>query len=60
MIFGIPWTAFFIMIFICFSGYMAIRAMRAERVLEQQFIEREGKVYIERMKEERKRRRSTS
>lgn len=35
---------------------MSFRAMRAERKLEQQFIEREGSVFIERMEEERKRR----
>lgn len=33
---------------------MAFRAMRAEKQLEHQFIEREGKVYMERMEEERK------
>lgn len=32
---------------------MAIRAMRAERELEQQYIEREGKKYIDRMEAER-------
>lgn len=32
---------------------MAFRAMQAERRLEQQFIEREGKVYIDRIEAER-------
>lgn len=32
---------------------MSYRAMRAEKELEQQFIEQEGKVYIERIKKER-------
>lgn len=35
---------------------MAFRAMRAEYKLEQKFIEKEGEVYIERMKNEQRRR----
>lgn len=35
---------------------MAFRAMRAERRLEQQFIEQEGKKYMERMERERQQR----
>ncbi len=33
---------------------MAFRAIRAEKKLEHQFIEREGNVYIERMEAERR------
>ncbi|MGP4106578.1 sporulation YhaL family protein [Virgibacillus sp. L01] len=54
MIVGVPWWVFMMIIFIFLSGYMAFRAMRAEKQLEHQFIEREGKVYMERMEEERK------
>lgn len=57
MILNIPWWVFVIILFICFSGYMAFRAMRAERRLEQQFIEREGEIYMERIRQERERRR---
>lgn len=39
-----------------FSGYMAFRAMRAEKKLEQQFIEQEGSIYIERMELEKTKR----
>lgn len=35
---------------------MAIRAMRAEHHLEQQFIEQEGQVYLKRMEREKERR----
>lgn len=59
VIFGIPWTVFLIILFIFFSGFMAYRTARAEKVLEHQFIEQEGQIYIERMEEEKKRRRST-
>lgn len=57
MILNIPWWVFVIILFICFSGYMAFRAMRAERRLEQQLIEREGEIYMERIRQERERRR---
>lgn len=55
-IFNLPWWVFLLILFIFFSGYMAYRAMKAEQALEQQFIEREGQVYMERIENERKRR----
>nr|WP_139343366.1 sporulation YhaL family protein [Virgibacillus siamensis] len=48
---GVPWWVFLMIIFIFISGYMAFRAMRAERELEYQFIEKEGKVYMDRLEE---------
>lgn len=56
MIAGIPWWVFIMIIFIFLSGYMAFRAMRAERELEQRFIENEGKIYMERMEAEKQKR----
>ncbi len=56
MIIGMPWWVFMMILFIFFSGYMAFRAMRAEKELENHYIEREGQVYIERMQEEREER----
>ncbi|MDC3415262.1 sporulation YhaL family protein [Aquibacillus sp. 3ASR75-11] len=53
MILGTPWWVFMFVVFIFFSGYMAFRAFRAERLLEKQFIEREGKVYMERIEQAR-------
>lgn len=53
MIIGIPWWVFLCIVSIFFSGYMGVRAMQAEKELEKQFIEREGKVYLERMETER-------
>ncbi len=32
---------------------MALRAMRAEQIIENQFIEREGKIYMDRMMAEK-------
>ncbi|WP_099157339.1 sporulation YhaL family protein [Virgibacillus ndiopensis] len=54
MIAGVPWWVFMMILFIFLSGYMAYRAIRAEKRLEQQFIEREGNIFMERMEEERK------
>ncbi|WP_173917017.1 sporulation YhaL family protein [Halobacillus sp. Marseille-Q1614] len=56
MIFGLPIWVFMCILLIFVSGYMAFRAMKAERKIEQQFIEREGRVYISRMEEEKERR----
>lgn len=53
---NIPWFVILIILFIVFSAYMAFRAMRAERKLEQQFIEREGQIYMERLQREREKR----
>jgi len=50
---SIPWWIFVVLVFICFSGYMSFRAANAERKLEQHFIEREGEIYMERMKQEK-------
>jgi hypothetical protein len=56
MILGIPWWVFMMILFIFLSGFMAFRAMRAEQKLEQQFIEKEGQIYMERIAEEREER----
>ncbi|MCA0969677.1 sporulation YhaL family protein [Halobacillus litoralis] len=56
MLFGMPIWVFFCIVFIFVSGYMAVRAMRAEHKVEQHFIEKEGQVYINRIEEERERR----
>ena len=52
MLSSIPWWVFVVLAFICFSGYMSFRAAQAERKLEQHFMEREGQIYMERMKQE--------
>ena len=50
-----PWWILLIILFICFSGYMTIRSMRAEKRLEQHYIESEGQIYMERIRQERHR-----
>jgi len=56
MILGVPWWVLAVILLIFFSGYMAFRAMVAERKLEQQNAEREGKIFIERMIKEKEQR----
>lgn len=56
MIAGVPWWVFMMIVLIFVCGYMAFRAMRAERKLEEQFAEREGKIYMDRMMAERENR----
>ncbi|GEN52993.1 SigE-dependent sporulation protein [Halobacillus litoralis] len=56
MLFGLPIWVFLCIVFIFISGYMAIRAMRAEHNLEQEYIEREGQVYLKRIEKEKERR----
>ncbi|MDY0407812.1 sporulation YhaL family protein [Virgibacillus soli] len=53
VLFGLPWWVLLIILLIFTTGYMAFRAMRAERELEQQYIEREGKIFLERIEAER-------
>lgn len=60
MLFSIPWWIYLVILFIIFSGYMSFRAMRAEKRLEQQFIEREGQIYMERIQQERNRKQHAS
>lgn len=56
MLFGLPIWVFLCIVFIFISGYMAVRAMKAEHNLEQEYIEREGQVYLKRMEQEKERR----
>ena len=55
MIGGVPLWVFIVIVLIFFSGFMAFRAMQAERKLDEQFIEKEGQIYIERMRKEKER-----
>lgn len=57
MIIGLPWWIFMMILFIFMSGYMAFRAVRAEKRLDQHYIEHEGKVYMERIAKEKIQRR---
>jgi len=51
-----PWWIYIVVMGIMFSAYMMIRAVKEEREIDQAFIEKEGEVYMERIREERARR----
>lgn len=38
----------------CFSGYQWIRALKEEKEIDEDFIEQEGNVYMERIQEAKK------
>jgi len=48
---GIPLWIIALVLLIIFSGYMALRAIREDYKLEQEYIEREGKVYMDRIQQ---------
>ncbi|MGM7682801.1 sporulation YhaL family protein [Cytobacillus sp. Hm23] len=54
--FIIPWWVLLVILGILFSGYMSFHITMKERKIEQTYIEREGNVYMERMKKEREQR----
>lgn len=56
----LPWWIYLVIVFILFSGYMSLRAMRAEKRLEQQYIEQQGEIYMERIRQERMKRQRSS
>ncbi|MFT4416726.1 sporulation YhaL family protein [Fredinandcohnia humi] len=53
---SIPWFVYVALFGVLFSAYMVIRTTREDRQVEKSFIEQEGNIYIERMKNEREKR----
>ncbi|AJH23320.1 Sporulation protein yhaL [Bacillus velezensis M27] len=51
-----PWWVYLCIIGIIFSAYKLFSTAKEEEKLDQSFIEKEGRVYIERMEQERERR----
>jgi hypothetical protein len=59
MVAGLTWWVVVLICCIIFSGYMSFRAMRAEMKLEQEYIEKEGQVYMERIEKARQNKEET-
>jgi hypothetical protein len=53
---SVPWWIYLVLIGIVVSGYMTVRTAKKEREIDEAFIEKEGEVYMERIREERARR----
>ena len=52
----LPIWLYFVIVGIFVSAFMAIKTAREDREFEKEWIEKEGEVYIERMEEEKERR----
>ena len=52
----LPWWVYVVIIGIIVSGYMVLYTSKKEQDIDQEFIEREGNMYMQRIKEERERR----
>ncbi|MBA2872002.1 cbb3-type cytochrome oxidase subunit 3 [Anoxybacillus calidus] len=53
---SMPWWIYLVLIGIIVSAYMTVRTAKKEREIDEAFIEKEGEVYMERIREERARR----
>ncbi|WAA13008.1 sporulation YhaL family protein [Fervidibacillus halotolerans] len=55
-----PFWLWLVIVGIFFSAYMTIRTNKEEREMERKLAEKEGEVYLERIKKERERRKKLS
>jgi hypothetical protein len=53
MLIGMPWWGYTLLFAILFSGYMVLRTTIEERRMDEQWIEQQGDVYIQRMQKEK-------
>lgn len=54
--FTLPWWIYLVLAGIIFSAYMMIKSAKDDQEVDMEFIEKEGEIYIQRMEEERARR----
>lgn len=54
--FSMPWWIYLVVAGIIFSGYMTVRTAAKEQEVDEAMIEKEGEIYMERIREERKQR----
>ncbi|MEH6978518.1 MULTISPECIES: sporulation YhaL family protein [Bacillus] len=52
----LPWWIYLVIIGIVVSGYMVLYTSKKEQEMDNEFIEKEGEVYMKRLEEERERR----
>ncbi|MDT8862029.1 sporulation YhaL family protein [Alkalihalobacillus sp. MEB130] len=51
-----PWWVYFVVAGIVLSGYLAVKYSLEDKRTEQEWIENEGNIYMQRLEEERERR----
>ncbi|WP_283248200.1 sporulation YhaL family protein [Bacillus sp. FJAT-50079] len=53
---SLPFWVYFVIVGIFASAFMTIKTAKEDRELEREWIEKEGEVYVERMRKEKERR----
>jgi hypothetical protein len=56
----LPWWIYLVIVGIVLSGYMVLYTSRKEQEMDNEFIEKEGEVYMKRLEEEREKRNQDS
>ncbi|WP_328589291.1 sporulation YhaL family protein [Litchfieldia alkalitelluris] len=58
MLLSTPWWIYLILVGVIFSAYMIVRTTLEEKKIEDSYIESEGQVYIDRLNDEKERKKS--
>ncbi|AFU11686.1 MULTISPECIES: sporulation YhaL family protein [Bacillus] len=56
----LPWWVYLVIVGIVLSGYMVLYTSKKEQEMDNEFIEKEGEVYMKRLEEEREKRNQDS
>ncbi|MDA1570136.1 sporulation YhaL family protein [Bacillus cereus] len=56
----LPWWVYIVIVGIVLSGYMVLYTSKKEQEMDNEFIEKEGEVYMKRLAEEREKRNQDS
>ncbi|MCM3442510.1 sporulation YhaL family protein [Metabacillus halosaccharovorans] len=54
----LPWWIYLCVIGILVSGYMAFKTSRQDKMIDEDFIEKEGQVYLDRIEQERQKKKA--
>ena len=56
----LPWWVYLVIVGIVLSGYIVLYTSKKEQDMDNEFIEKEGEVYMKRLEEEREKRNQDS
>lgn len=56
----LPWWVYLVIVGIVLSGYMVLYTSKKEQDMDNEFIEKEGEMYMKRLEEEREKRNQDS
>ena len=54
----LPWWIYLCVIGILVSGYMAFKTSRQDKMIDEDYIEKEGQVYLDRIEQERQKKKT--